>query len=317
MGFSKLFMAEGKLRRNWLLLAILAVITAIMGALVPMFLSPFNFTLLSQKIVEIGLLGLAITIGLIAGLLDLSLGSILGLSAVVLGLLAESGVSLWLCIVIALIVGMSAGMINGVLAAFTPFPPLIITISTQFIFYGIALALTNGTPITELPANYAVIGQTELGAFPLQLIFLLIILAFLLVLMNRSGLGRKFRMMGKSERVARMTGMNVRALKITVYALLGVLAAIAGIVLTSRVMTIRPDAGQTLGWTIVTIAFLSGASLQGGSGTVFGAVLGAAILVFITSGVQIGGIEVGGRLAIQGGVMILVAGGNAFLQTSD
>ena len=124
-------------------------------------------------------------------------------------------------------------------------------------------------------------------------------------------------MMGKSERVARMTGMNVRALKITVYALLGVLAAIAGIVLTSRVMTIRPDAGQTLGWTIVTIAFLSGASLQGGSGTVLGAVLGAAILVFITSGVQIGGIEVGGRLAIQGGVMILVAGGNAFLQTSD
>ncbi|NPV52242.1 MAG: ABC transporter permease [Firmicutes bacterium] len=304
-------------KRESLLLIILVALILLFGGLSPNFLVPYSFTVMSQYLAEIGLLSLAITIGLISGLLDLSIGSIFGLSAVSIGLLAKTGLNIWVSAFLGVIIGMVAGGLNGILAAFTPIPPLIITLSTQFIFAGISLALTRGNPVTGLPENYSFIGQTQIGPVPLQLLVFLIVTIASSILMQYMGLGRKMRLMGKSNRVAWFSGVNVPMVKIMVYVLSGFLSALASIILTSRVMTARPDAGQTLGWTILTVAFLGGASLEGGTGTILGALFGAMIIVILSTGIEVVGLDIGQRLLTQGLVLLVVAGTGRLLKIKD
>lgn len=271
------------LRWEWLLVALVLVMTAVNAQLSPFFLQPNNLLRTSSDFVEIGIMMLPMVFIIITGNIDLSVASILGLSASLLGYLHNAGWNIWVAAALALLVGALCGLLNGVLIARLGLPSLVVTLGTFSFYRGLAYALLGDEAARGYPEAFTYLGQGRLGdtrvPFAL-LLFVLLAVAFGLVL-HRTRLGRYLYAIGNNEAASRYSGAPVRRIKVGIYTLSGLVAALAGLILAARFGSTRPDIGTGLELSVITTTVLGGVSIAGGTGSMVGAVL-ALLLIAVT-----------------------------------
>ena len=285
------------------LLVILLVASIGIGAVLsPYFMTGFNFYALTSNIMEIAIMALPMTLIIIAGEIDLSVASVLGLSSVVLGLLWERGNPMWLAIGVALLVGLVAGSLNGLLVTRLALPSLVVTIGALALFRGLAYVVLGDQAVSNFPATFTNFGFSTIPGteFPWSgLIFAMLAVIFGVVL-HFSRVGRQLYAIGNNKEAARFSGINVSRVKLVLFMLSGVIAALAGVIFTARFSSARPDNAVGFELVVVTVVLLGGVNIFGGRGSLLGVVLA----IFIIAVLQ----NVLGLLNISGDIQSLAIG---------
>jgi ribose/xylose/arabinose/galactoside ABC-type transport system permease subunit len=236
--------------------------------------------------VEIGLLAVAMTPIILAGGIDLSVGSLLGLCAIFMGKLwRDAGVPLPAAIACTLALGAVAGGVNATLITVLRLPPLIVTLGTMSLFRGLAEAITRGVDtFTNFPASFLFWGQERWLGMPAQAPIFLVTALILWLLVHRTTFGRSLRTIGFSPEGARYAGLPVQRRLASAYVLAGVIAAVAAVIYTARLGQAKADAGTGYELFAITAVVLGGTSIFGGRGTVHGTLLGVAAIAVLNNG---------------------------------
>ncbi|HQD50201.1 MAG TPA: ABC transporter permease, partial [Defluviitaleaceae bacterium] len=240
------------------------------------FFSMYNITNLMKQCAITGVLAVAQTFIIITGGIDISGGAITGLSCMVLALLQrDTGMNFWLTLVIAIIVSIAAGFINGIIVHDFKVPPMIATLGMSTIIRGIIKIISNALTVSGLDERILNMGNSSIfGIIPtLAIIWLLVALAIFLVL-KYTIFGRNLYVIGSGINVAKLSGIKVRKMFLSVYALAGLLYGIAGIMLAARVQSALPTGGEGYDMSAIAAAVIGGASLAGGRGAIAGTLLG-------------------------------------------
>jgi rhamnose transport system permease protein len=235
---------------------------------------------------EIGLLALVMTPIILTGGIDLSVGSLLGLCAIIFGKLwRDAGMSLPMAAVCTLFIGAGAGGLNATLIARLRLPALIVTLGTYSLFRGLAEAMTRGVDtFTNFPESFLALGQQHLAGLPTQVWVLLVVAIGVWLLVHRTTFGRSFRAIGFSPEGARFAGLPVERRMALAYVLAGVVAALAAIIYTARLGQAKADAGTGYELFAITAVVLGGTSIFGGVGSVHGTLLGVAAIAVLNNG---------------------------------
>ena len=245
-----------------------------------------NVTNIVRHSVEIGLLALVMTPIILTGGIDLSVGSILGLCAVLFGKLwRDAGLDPWLAGVCTVGIGGLCGGFNALLITRLGLPPLIVTLGTFSLFRGLAEAITQGVDaFTNFPQSFLFLGTGQLGGLPTQAWILIAAACGVWLLVHRTTFGRSFRAIGFAPEGARYAGLPVQRRLATAYVLAGVIAAVAALTYTARFGTAKADAGTGYELFAITAVVLGGTSIFGGVGSVHGTLLGVAAVAVLSNG---------------------------------
>ncbi len=235
---------------------------------------------------EIGLLALALTPVIITAGIDLSVGSLLGLSAIIFGQLwHDAGLPIPLAVAFTLVLGALAGGLNALLITTLRLPPLIVTLGTYSLYRGLAEAITRGSvTYTNFPEGFLFVGQERWLGLPTQAWIFFAVAAAVWLLMHRTTFGRAFRAIGLSPEGARYAGLPVGRRVALVYVLAGLIAALAAIIYTARLGQAKADAGTGYELFAITAVVLGGTSIFGGTGSVHGTLLGVAAIAVLKNG---------------------------------
>jgi rhamnose transport system permease protein len=272
-----------------LLLLILAALIWLGTRLSPVFLSAENFANLTVAEMEIGIIALPMTLVIIAGEIDLSVESMVGLSSAVLGYLWAAGVPLAIGIPSVLLMGALGGLLNGVLVMRAGLPSLVVTLGTLALFRGLASVVLGPRAISNFPGDFTAFwfGHVPGTPFPWPLVVFALLAVALGLVLHRTWLGRYTYAVGKNQGAARYSGVPVMRLKTTLFVGSGLLSAVAGVVLTSRLSSARADAGTGLTLAVVTAVLLGGVNIFGGSGTMPGVVLAVLTLAVLQNALRL------------------------------
>lgn len=269
---------HGYLLHEAALLALLLAFLAFAGSADAAFVAPHTQRELAAHAWELALLALPMTLLLIAGGIDVSIGSNMALAAVSFGIVFEAGAGVWLAAAAALAVALAGGVLNGVFIARLKAPPLIVTLATMAAFRGIAEGLSAARPVSGFPTGFlALSGDGALG-LPLPGLLLLLGAAACALLLSGTATGRRIVALGAGETAARFGGIAVARIRLGLYALSGLTAGIAALVFIARRNTAKADIGTGLELEVITAVVLGGVSLRGGRGTIIGALLGVALI---------------------------------------
>ncbi len=289
-----------------ILALILAVSLVVLSLLTDKFMTVDNILNQGRLIAEIGLVALPMTLIIVTGGIDLAVGSILGLSAIVLGITWKNlGMPLGVAMGTAVFAGACAGLVNGWLVTRMRVPPLITTLATLALFRGVAEGLSQARSVRGYPEWFFFLGQGEILGVPVQLIILLAAIVAFWFLLSRTVLGRSLYAIGHNEVAARYSGIAVDRIKMLIYGLSGLLAGLAGVIFVSRVSTTRSDMGSGLELDVIAAVVLGGTSIFGGRGTIVGTVLGFVLIGLLKNGLALTGVKGDATIVVIGLVLIL------------
>jgi rhamnose transport system permease protein len=299
------------LRQETILFLILVVGVLLMSTLSDVFLTPANLLNQGRLAAEIALIALPMTLIIITGGIDLSVGSILGLSAIMLGVAWQNwGLPLEMAIVVALLVGTACGFFNGIFITRVGLPPLITTLATLALFRGLAEGIAQARSVRGYPDWFYILGQEDLmvgaTAIPNQLLLVVISIIGIGAALAWTPFGRSLSAIGTNETGARFSGMPVLRNKMIIYTLSGFMSGLAAWVFVSRVSTTRSDMGTGFELTAITAVVVGGTSIFGGSGTIIGTVLGLALIQLMQNGLALSGAK-GDSTTIVVGVVLIAA----------
>jgi ribose/xylose/arabinose/galactoside ABC-type transport system permease subunit len=289
---------------NWALLIILAVLFIAIAAINNVFLS-FDYLVgvMLRNIVEIGMMALAVTLIVITGGIDLSVGSILVLSSMIGGITALKGGSA-LGLTAALLTGAVCGIFNGFLIAKIKISPLVTTLATMYLYMGLDRSISQGDSVYAYPAPQW-FGTSEIAYIPLQ-IFYYAVLAFVFwFILAKTTLGRRLYAVGLNEQAANFSGVNTVRVKIIIYTLSGLICGLAGLIWLGRFTSIKYDAGTSLGLKVVTIIVLGGTSIMGGVGDMKGTILATLIIAVLNSGLTVLNIPIAAQTIVHGVILVV------------
>jgi rhamnose transport system permease protein len=285
-----------RLLARWETLLVVALIGLIVvgNSLSPFFLTAGNFSNLIAALMEVAIMALPLTLIIVAGEIDLSVESMAGLASAILGFLWAAGVSLSIAIPVVLVVGAMGGLMNGLLVARGGLPSLVVTLGTLALFRGLALIVLGPRGVSDFPPAFTELG---FGRVPGTLIpwpfVIFIVLAVLLgILLHRTWVGRQVYAIGKNTGAARFSGVRVARVRVGLFVLAGLIAALAGVILTSRLSSARADAGQGMTLTVVTVVLLGGVNIFGGSGTIPGVVLAVLSVAVMQNALRLASVSV-------------------------
>ena len=261
---------------------------------IPYFGDTLTLTYLLLDVTTILLIALPMTLVIITGEIDLSVASVVGLSSAVLGLLQEHGVGMAISCVVALLVGVACGLLNGFLVAYVGLPSLAVTIGTLALYRGIAVGLLGTTAVTSFPSGWTaqvtkVLGST--GIPTVMIVFVVLAVGFGLLL-HFSPFGRGIYDIGLSTEAAQFAGVNVRRTKAMLFVLTGAVSALAGIYYTLRFSSARGDNATGLELQVIAAVLLGGVSIFGGRGKLPGVVAGVLLIGVISSALRLEGVTV-------------------------
>jgi rhamnose transport system permease protein len=295
------------LKRHETLLAIILVLALIgLGAFNERFLTVDNLLNQGRLMTEIGLIALPMTFVIITGGIDLSVGAIVGLCAIMLGVSWKSfGFPLPLAIVFALFVGALAGFVNGFVITRVKVPPLIMTIATLALYRGLAEGVSQAHSVRSYPEWFYVLGQGSVFGVPTQLLILIVLIVVAGVALDRTTFGRTLYAIGANETAARFSALAVDRTKLIVYTLSGLASALAAVVLVSRVTTTRMDMGMGYELDVIAAVVLGGVSIFGGSGTIWGTVVGLVMIQLLKNGLALTGVKGDATIMVIGVALIL------------
>ena len=300
-------------------LAIIAVaVFALMAGLSPeRFLSPQNLTSMAFQFPEFAILALAMTITMMTGGIDLSVVGVANLSAVVAATILTSlagpeavgaAAFMWLTIAVvaALLVGATAGLLNGVLVSRFGLPPILATLGSGLVFTGFAVAMTGGSAVMGFPDIVFVIGNARIFYVPVPLILFALLALGLHVLLTRTGFGLRVTMYGANPLAALFAAIDIDRILLRVYVIAGTFSSIAGLIIMSRANSAKADYGSSYLLLAVLIAVLGGVNPYGGYGKVVGVVLAVLSMQFLSSGLNMLQVSNFARELIWGALLLFV-----------
>jgi rhamnose transport system permease protein len=294
--------------RAWegLLLGILVVVVVANTIAVPNFLNPQNhvnlLTLSAEKIIVV----LAMTFVIIGGEIDLSVASVMALSAILFAWLVEQGVAPELAIAASLAAGIIAGLNNGFWVAVVGLPSLAVTLAGLIGYRGIALMLIEDGSIGGFPEWLTTLGQRPfLGPFPFAVVFFTVLIVIAALVLHRSGFGRYVFVVGNSSDVARFSGVRVPRIKIALFLLSGILAAVAGLLLAARLGSVRGSIAGGFELDIITMVLFGGVSIFGGRGSMVGVGLSILVILYLRNGLALAGVSGNSQTGVIGALLIL------------
>ncbi len=295
------------LKRHETLLAIILAIALVgLGAFNGRFLTVDNLLNQGRFMTEIGLIALPMTFVIITGGIDLSVGAIVGLCAIVLGVFWKSfGFPLPLAIVFSIAVGGLAGFFNGLIITRVKVPPLIMTIATLALYRGLAEGISQGRSVRGYPQWFYFLGQESVAGVPTQVWILLIAIIVFGVVLDRTTFGRTLYAIGANETAARFSALSVDRVKLIVYTLSGLMSGLSAFVLVSRVTTTRSDMGTGYELDVIAAVVLGGASIFGGSGTIWGTAIGLAMIQLLKDGLALTGVKGDATIVVIGVALIV------------
>ena len=315
--------------QNWLLLILrlrtfvaLILVLAYFSVMAPNFLTAANAVIVSKHVALNAFLAIGMTFVIITGGIDLSVGSIVGLCAMVAGWLVLNGVDLgigytvwfntWEIVGITLLVGIGVGLINGILITRLNVAPFIATLGTLYIARGAALLSSGGRTFPNLSgsedfgtSSFPFIGTGTLMGLPVMIWLLVAVAIGAHYLSRRTPLGRHIYAVGGNERGAALSGVKVNRVKLFVYMFSGFCAALVGIFIASQLQGAHPSTGETFELNAIAAAVLGGTSMSGGRGRIFGTIIGAFVIGILSDGLIMMGVSSFWQTVIKGVVIVL------------
>ena len=262
------------------------------------------FTLSIEKVI----IALIMAFIIINAEIDLSVASMMGLAACALGWLVDAGVSMPTALAICLLIGMLGGLFNGFWVTFMNLPSLVVTLAMLIGFRGLARVLVEDRSIRVFPSWFEELGQQPiLGPLPLAVIIFFLLLILAVVVLRFTGFGRYVYVIGINKDMARYSGINVKAVKLILFTLAGLISALAGILFAARLGSVRGDMGLGFELDIITMVLLGGVSIFGGSGSIYGVILSILIVLYLRNGMSLSNITGHLQTGVIGLLLILSA----------
>ena len=290
---------------KYIYLVIILIFVVALTILSPHFFSYNNFINIFRQVSVNFILGVALTYVIITAGIDLSVGSILAFAGVTAGLFLRTGGNFIVAILIALLIGSICGLINGVLVAKAKLAPFIATLGMMSIARGLALVVTSGNSITIDNANYTFLGSGNIYSIPMPVIIAIIVLIISSFILRKTWFGRYLYAIGGSHEASRLSGIKVDKLIIFTYTISGFLSGVAAVVLTARLWSAPPIAGQGYELDAIAAAVIGGASLMGGKGKILGTLYGAMVIGIIRNGLNLLGVSSFLQQVVIGVIIIL------------
>lgn len=268
----------------------------------PVFLTPENFANIGRQTTLVSIMAVGMSLVIISGEFDLSVGSIMALAGVVAAIAMQKFGDVWLVgAVVALATGAAVGLINGLLTTVLSIPSFLITLGSLSIARGLALLATGTRPVNILDESYyAIFGEGQLFGIPVPIIWTIVVAIAGIVLLHYSTFGRQIFATGGNATAARYTGIDTRRVKTLCLIIAGTLAGLAALVLTARSHAARPDAGAGIELDVIAAVILGGAALAGGRGTIIGALIGSLMIGVLNNGLNLVGVDPSLQLAVKG-----------------
>ncbi len=285
------------------LLGIMLVITIV----APKFATAGNLYRVARQISFVAIAALGVfTVILTAGI-DLSIGSLIGLSGITCGLAMASGLGPVPAVLIGMSTGFGVGMINGILVSYVGITPFIVTLGMLSMARGTIWIITKGWPIEDINRKFMIIGQGSFLGIPVPVIIMIVVSFLVHFLLQFTVFGRRLYAIGGNEEATRLSGINVKKIKCLAYGISGLMASITGIILVARFSSAQTSSGD--GWELdaIAAAVIGGTSLMGGSGSVVGVLIGAAIMGVIRNGLVLMRVSAYWQTAIMGLIIVLAA----------
>ena len=274
--------------RQYGIFVVFIIICLILSFISPQFLTVSNWTIIVTQASINALLAFGVTFVIITGGIDLSLGSMVAVTGVSAAMLAHPDTfPVALPIFAGLFAGLLMGIFNGFIITKSKIAPFIVTLGTMTIGRGLALILSKGRPISNLSDSFNFIGGGDIFGIPFPIIVLVLVFAICSIILKKTLLGRYIYAIGGNEQASRASGINVNQVKMAVYSISGLLAGLAGILLTSRITTGQPNAGAGFELDAIAAAVIGGTSTSGGTGTMTGTLVGVLLIGVINNGLDL------------------------------
>lgn len=290
--------------------ALIALVLLVIGisCISPEFRTWSNFlSLLRQSSIN-GLIAFGMTCVILTDAIDLSVGSILALTTVLCAGMIANGVPVGLAMLLALAMGVVLGCVSGFLVTKGRLQPFIATLITMTVYRGLTMIFSNGKPISNLGDSFTlkVVGKGNFFNIPIPVILLLLIFAGFFILLNKTTFGRSIYATGSNSKCAKLAGINIHKTKIIAYAISGFMAALAGLILLSRLGSAQPTLGDGYELDAIAAVALGGTSMSGGRGKIYGTLIGVLIIAVLNNGLNILGVPSYYQDVIKG-LVILIA----------
>ncbi|MEB7050564.1 ABC transporter permease [Mammaliicoccus sciuri] len=286
-------------------LILLIVVISIMNSA---FLDLSNLLNLLRQVSINGLIAFGMTFVILTGGIDLSVGSILALSSAFTAILITSGLDPIVALIVGVLGGFLLGVFNGVLVTFGSMAPFIATLATMTIFRGLTLVVTDGNPITNLGDSYMfqLFGKGYFFGIPVPAVTMIIVFIILAIILQKTTFGRHTYAIGGNEVASKISGIKVNRVKILIYGISGLMSALAGAILTSRLNSAQPTAGASYELDAIAAVVLGGTSLTGGKGRIVGTFIGVLIIGVLNNGLNLLGVSSFYQQVVKG-IVILIA----------
>lgn len=265
----------------------LVLLCVIITIVTPNFLTISNITNVFTQVSVNAIIAIGMTFVILTGGIDLSVGSILAISGAIGASIVKSSGNVFLAIVVAAIIGIAVGFINGLLVSKGKLQAFIVTLATMTIFRGATLVFTDGTPISKLSESFVKIGNGKIGFMPIPVIITIIIAIIAVYTLSQTRFGRYLYALGGNEDASRLSGINTNKIKTLVYVVSGLASSIAGVIITSRIGSASPNAGTGFELDAIAAVVIGGTSLSGGEGTITGTLIGALIIGVLNNGLNL------------------------------
>lgn len=269
----------------------LLIFSAIISLLSPRFLTSSNLLNVFRQTSINAIIAAGMTFVILTAGIDLSVGSILGFTGAIGASLLMGGMNVYLAMLIAITVGAFAGMVNGIIITKGKVQPFIATLATMIFLRGATLVFTNGKPVavsaSEVSGVFRWIGTGKLLGIPIPIVLMIIVFIICYYVLNHTQFGRHIYAVGGNEEASLLSGVNTHKVKIWAYTISGILAAVAGIIVTSRLSSAQPTAGDGYELDAIAAVVLGGTSLIGGQGTIVGTIIGALIIGILNNALNL------------------------------
>lgn len=292
-------------KENLAILVAFIILCVGLSIATPAFFAKDNILNVLRQVATNSNLAIGLTMAIIIGGIDLSVGAILAFSGLLCASFISDGMNLGLAVLLAFTLGALFGLLNGLIIAYTNMPPFVVTLATQNIARGIVNVYANGQPISARDPVFNFLGVGYFLGIPLPVIYSFVLLAVMILILGRSKFGRQLYAVGGNEEAARFSGINIKKVKIIVYTLCGALASFSGIILAARMYSGQPTAGDGFELDAIAASVLGGVSFSGGVGKLGGTIIGVLVLGVLTNGLNLLNINSFWQYIIKGIIILL------------
>ena len=290
---------------EYFIFVIFIALVIVLTCLKPSFITPGNLVNILKQASINGILAFGMMFVIVAGGFDMSVGSTVAFTGILAAMLGQGNYPLIVPLIVAMLAGLAVGIVNGVGVAVGNLPPFIMTLGTMTAVRGLALVVSKGKPVIGISAQYKAVAASTFCGIPMLAIYLTVIIAICSFVLAKTVYGRRVYACGGNLQAARVSGINTTKIRISTFAIAGLLAGLSGFLMTSRVTIGQPTAAESYEMDAITACVVGGVSMSGGVGKPWGVVVGCLLITVIANGLDIMGVSSHWQRIVKGAIIVL------------